>query len=152
MKVVVQRCMKASVIVDDNIVGAISQGLMLLVGFTEKDSIKEINYMVDKIINLRIFDDEKGIMNQSVLDTKGSILSVSQFTLYADTKKGRRPSYIKALNGEEAKKLYQTFNQKLKETGLNVQTGIFGANMKVDFINDGPITIILEKEGENNGK
>ena len=152
MKVVVQRCMKASVIVDDNIVGAISQGLMLLVGFTEKDSIKEINYMVDKIINLRIFDDENGVMNQSVLDTKGSILSVSQFTLYADTTKGRRPSYIKALNGEEAKKLYQTFNQKLKETGLNVQTGIFGANMKVDFINDGPITIILEKEGENNGK
>ena len=125
---------------------------MLLVGFTEKDSIKEINYMVDKIINLRIFDDENGVMNQSVLDTKGSILSVSQFTLYADTTKGRRPSYIKALNGEEAKKLYQTFNQKLKETGLNVQTGIFGANMKVDFINDGPITIILETEGENNGK
>ena len=91
-------------------------------------------------------------MNKSLLDTKGSILSVSQFTLYADTQKGRRPSYIKALNGEEAKKLYQTFNQKLKETGLNVQTGIFGANMKVDFVNDGPITIILEKEGKNNGK
>ena len=152
MKVVVQRCMKASVIVDDNTVGAISQGLMLLVGFTEKDGIKEINYMVDKIINLRIFDDEKGVMNKSLLDTKGSILSVSQFTLYADTQKGRRPSYIKALNGEEAKKLYQTFNQKLKETGLNVQTGIFGANMKVDFINDGPIKIILDKEGKNNGK
>lgn len=152
MKVVIQRCMKASVIVDDNTISTISQGLMLLVGFTEKDSIKEIDYMVDKIINLRIFDDEKGVMNKSLLDTKGSILSVSQFTLYADTKKGRRPSYIKALNGEEAKKLYQTFNQKLKETGLNVQTGIFGANMKVDFINDGPITIILEKEGENNGK
>lgn len=151
MKVIVQRCMKASVSVENKIVGKIDKGLMLLVGFTYGDTEKEIDYLIDKIVHLRIFDDDNGVMNQSLLDVRGSILSISQFTLYADTKKGRRPSYIKALNGEEANTLYQLFNQKLRQFTI-VEEGIFGADMKVDFINDGPVTIILEKEGENNGK
>lgn len=151
MKVIVQRCMKASVSVENKIVGKIDKGLMLLVGFTYGDTEKEIDYLIDKIVHLRIFDDENGVMNQSLLDVSGNILSISQFTLYADTRKGRRPSYIKALNGEEANTLYQLFNQKLRQFTI-VEEGIFGADMKVDFINDGPVTIILEKEGDNNGK
>lgn len=151
MKVIVQRCMKASVSVENKIVGKIDKGLMLFVGFTYGDTEKEIDYLIDKIVHLRIFDDENGVMNQSLLDVSGSILSISQFTLYADTRKGRRPSYIKALNGEEANTLYQLFNQKLRQFTI-VEEGIFGADMKVDFINDGPVTIILEKEGDNNGK
>ena len=101
--------------------------------------------MVDKVINLRIFDDKNGVMNKSIIDVGGSILSISQFTLYADTTKGRRPSYIKALNGEKATILYDEFNNKLRKTVINIETGIFGANMKVNKINDGPITIMLEK-------
>ena len=151
MKVIVQRCMKASVSVENKIVGKIDKGLMLLVGFTYGDTEKEIDYLIDKIVHLRIFDDENGVMNQSLLDVSGSILSISQFTLYADTRKGRRPSYIKALNGEEANTLYQLFNQKLRQFTI-VEEGIFGADMKVDFINDGPVTIILEKEGDLDGK
>lgn len=144
MKVVVQRCEKASVSVDDKLINAIENGLMILVGFTEGDTEKEIDYMVKKVANLRIFDDENGIMNKSVLDIKGSILSISQFTLYGDASKGNRPSYIKALNGEKATKLYDLFNEKLNEV-VPTKSGIFGAEMKIDFINDGPITIILEK-------
>ena len=101
--------------------------------------------MVDKVINLRIFDDESGVMNKSLIDTGGSILSVSQFTLYGDASKGRRPSYVKALSGEKAIILYNEFNQKLKDKNIHVETGIFGAEMKVSLINDGPITILLEK-------
>lgn len=145
MRIVVQRCKKAKVSVEEKVVGEISHGLMLLVGFTEGDNSTNINYLVDKVINLRIFDDEAGIMNKSLLDVGGSILSISQFTLYADTRKGRRPSYINALNGHLANKLYDEFNQKLKEQNIHVETGIFGADMQVDFINDGPITILLEK-------
>ena len=144
MKVVVQRCEKASVSVDGKLINAIENGLMILVGFTEGDTEKEIDYMVKKVANLRIFDDENGIMNKSVLDIKGSILSISQFTLYGDASKGNRPSYIKALNGEKATKLYDSFNEKLNEL-VPTKSGIFGAEMKIDFINDGPITIILEK-------
>lgn len=147
MRVIVQRCMKASVMVNDNVVGSIQQGLMLLVGFTEGDSLKEIDYMVDKILHLRIFDDEDGVMNLSLLDVGGSVLSVSQFTLYGDAKKGRRPSYVRALNGERASLLYQLFNDRLRESGALVETGIFGADMKVSLVNDGPVTIILEREG-----
>ena len=147
MRVIVQRCMKASVMVNDNVVGSIQQGLMLLVGFTEGDSLKEIDYMVDKIVHLRIFDDEDGVMNLSLLDVGGSVLSVSQFTLYGDAKKGRRPSYVRALNGERASLLYQLFNDRLRESGTLVETGIFGADMKVSLVNDGPVTIILEREG-----
>ena len=145
MRIVVQRCIKASVEVDNKIVGKIGNGLMLLVGFTQGDTSKEIDFMVDKVINLRIFDDEAGVMNKSLLDTGGSILSVSQFTLYADASKGRRPSYVNALSGDLAVKLYEEFNQKLKDKSVQVETGIFGAEMKVELINDGPVTILLEK-------
>ena len=145
MRIIVQRCDEASVKVDNKIVGKIAKGLMLLVGFTEGDTSNEIDYMVDKVINLRIFDDESGVMNKSLIDTDGSILSVSQFTLYGDASKGRRPSYVKALSGEKAIVLYNEFNQKLKDKNIHVETGIFGAEMKVSLINDGPITILLEK-------
>ena len=145
MKVLVQRVLSSSVEVDNKIVGQINKGLMLLVGFTDSDTDKEIDYMVDKIINLRIFDDENGVMNKSLIDVNGSILSISQFTLYADTRKGIRPSYIKALSGDKAILLYDKFNNKLKEENIKVETGIFGADMKVSLINDGPITIMLEK-------
>lgn len=145
MKVLVQRVLSAKVEVDNKVVGSIDKGLLLFVGFTQSDSSKEIDYMVDKVLNLRIFDDENGVMNKSLLEVKGSILSVSQFTLYADSSKGRRPSYINALNGTEAVTLYNEFNDKLKNTSINIQTGIFGADMQVSLINDGPITIMLEK-------
>lgn len=145
MRVLVQRVTSANVKVDNKIVGEINYGLLLLVGFTQSDTSKEIDYMVDKVINLRIFDDENGVMNKSLLDTKGSLLSVSQFTLYADATKGRRPSYINALNGDKAIVLYNEFNKKLKEKNIQVATGIFGADMQVELINDGPITIMLEK-------
>lgn len=145
MKVLIQRVLSSSVTVEDKIVGKIDKGLLIFVGFTEGDSEKEINNMVDKIINLRIFDDENGVMNKSLLDVKGSILSISQFTLYADASKGRRPSYIKALGGDSASVLYNKFNQKLKDTNIPIEEGIFGADMKVNLINDGPITIMLEK-------
>ena len=145
MRVVVQRCDDAKVTVDNKVVGKIGKGMMILVGFTDTDTSKEIDYMVDKVINLRIYDDEFGVMNKSLLDTNGSILSISQFTLYGDASKGRRPSYIKALSGDKAAILYDEFNQKLKAQNVHVETGIFGAEMKVTFTNDGPITILLEK-------
>ena len=145
MRVVVQRCNEASVAVDKKVVGKIKDGMMILVGFTEGDDSKTIDYMVDKVINLRIYDDEKGIMNKSLIDSGGSILSVSQFTLYADASKGRRPSYVKALSGDRAIELYNEFNEKLKKQNVHVETGIFGAEMKVSLINDGPVTILLEK-------
>ena len=146
MKIIAQRALDASVEVDKEIIGEIKKGLVLLVGFTEGDDKETIIKMINKVINLRIFDDENGVMNKSLLDTKGSILSISQFTLYADTKKGRRPSYIKALGGEAAIKLYDEFNNMLKENNIDVQTGKFGADMKVKFTNDGPVTIILDSE------
>ena len=144
MKVLVQRCDKASVKVNNEIVGKIDKGMMILVGFTQTDTSEIIDYMVDKVLNLRIYDDESGVMNKNIQDVGGSILSVSQFTLYADTRKGRRPSYINALNGEKATLLYDEFNNKLKKQ-IHVETGIFGADMKVELINDGPVTIMLEK-------
>ena len=144
MRVLVQRSGKAKVEVDGKITGSIDRGLMLLVGFTEGDSIKEIEYLARKVVNLRIFDDENGVMNKSILDVGGSVLSVSQFTLYADTTKGNRPSYINALGGDEAIKLYEAFNKEL-EKYVEVGTGVFGAEMQVSFTNDGPITIMLER-------
>lgn len=143
MKVVVQRSKESSVLVDNKVVGHITNGLVLLVGFTQTDTIEDIKYLTDKIVNLRIFDDENGVMNQSLLDKQGSILSISQFTLYADTKKGRRPNYLNALNGEEAILLYNQFNEELKKQ-VPVETGIFGADMEVHITNDGPVTILLE--------
>ncbi len=145
MKVLVQRVLSSNVKVDNKVVGSINNGLLLFVGFTLNDTSKEIDYMVDKVINLRIFDDEKGIMNKSLLEVNGNVLSISQFTLYADSTKGRRPSYINALNGDKAIVLYDEFNRKLKDKNIKVETGIFGADMQVELINDGPITIMLEK-------
>lgn len=145
MKVVVQRVKESSVKVDKKIVGTIGYGYMLLVSFTNKDDSSIIDYMINKILNLRIIDDDNHIMNKSILDINGSILSISQFTLYGDTKKGNRPSYINALKGSEAIKLYNLFNEKLSKF-IHVETGVFGADMEVSLINDGPVTIILEKE------
>ena len=144
MRVLVQRCDRASVTVDNKIVGSIDKGMMILVGFTQTDTSENIDYMVEKVLNLRIYDDESGVMNKSILEVGGSILSVSQFTLYADTRKGRRPSYVNALNGEKSTLLYDEFNEKLRKY-IHVETGIFGADMKVELINDGPVTIMLEK-------
>ena len=152
MRIVVQRSKFSEVTVNNVVNGQINNGLTLLVGFTYNDDEKVIDYMVDKVINLRIFDDENGVMNKSLLETSGSILSISQFTLYGDASKGRRPSYIKALRGEEAIILYDLFNKKLRDKGIDVQTGIFGAEMLVNILNDGPITILLEKENKNEGK
>lgn len=143
MKVVVQRSKYSSVSVNNKLVNEINNGLVLLVSFTYGDNYENILKMTKKIANLRIFDDEKGIMNRSILDTKGEILSISQFTLYADTKKGNRPSYMNALNGEEAIKLYDLFNKEMNKY-VNTLPGMFGEEMIVNITNDGPITIILE--------
>ena len=144
MKVLVQRSGKSSVSVSSKVVGKIDSGLVLFVGFTEGDDISNINYLVKKVLNLRIFPDENGVMNKSILDYGGSILSISQFTLYADTKKGNRPSYINALSGVYSSKLYDEFNKVLSES-IHVETGIFGADMEVDITNIGPTTIMLER-------
>lgn len=144
MKVVLQRCKNAKVTVDGDITGQIDHGYMLLVGITTTDTEKEVDYLVEKIVGLRLFEDENGKMNHSIQETNGSILSVSQFTLYADTKRGRRPSFIEAARPEQAKPLWELFNDKLLAKGIQVETGIFGAMMDVTFTNDGPVTIMLE--------
>ena len=143
MKVVVQRSKKSSVSVDGKLVNEIDNGMVLLVSFTQGDTIDNILKMTKKIANLRIFDDEEGVMNKSILDVGGEILSISQFTLYGDTTKGNRPSYIKALNGEEAIKLYETFNEEMNKYVVT-KPGVFGAEMMVNISNDGPITLIME--------
>lgn len=144
MKVVVQRCKTAKCIIDNKIVGQIDHGYMLLVGFTHNDNIEVIDKMVKKIINLRIFEDEQGKMNKNILQVNGSILSISQFTLYANTNEGNRPSFSNAMKPDLASNLYNIFNAKLKENNIHVECGIFGADMQIDFVNDGPVTIILE--------
>ena len=145
MRVIVQRCIKAKVSVNDKLVNEVDKGLMILVGFTQTDTEKEIDYCVKKVSKLRIFDDENGVMNKSVIDIGGSILSISQFTLYGNPYEGNRPSYVKALNGQESIKLYDLFNQKLNEI-VPTKPGIFGAEMMIDFINDGPVTIIIDTD------
>lgn len=145
MKVIIQRTTNAKVLVNNQTVGQINKGLLVLVGFTQEDTEQKIDWMVNKIINLRVFDDENKVMNLSIKDINGSILSVSQFTLYADTKKGNRPSYINALSGDKAINLYNKFNEKLKTQNIQVEQGVFGEDMQVTFTNDGPVTIILEK-------
>ncbi|TCP32271.1 D-tyrosyl-tRNA(Tyr) deacylase [Scopulibacillus darangshiensis] len=147
MRVVVQRAKNASVSVEKTIVGQIEHGLMLLVGFKHDDNEQDLKYVADKIAGLRIFEDADGKMNDSVIDVEGHILSVSQFTLYGDVSKGRRPSFTEAARPEQAKALYEAFNQLLAEKGLTVETGIFGAMMDVSFTNDGPVTIIVESKG-----
>ena len=144
MRVLIQRSEDASVKVDDKIVGKIDQGLVVFVGFTDGDGIEEISYLAKKIVNLRIFPDEDGVMNKSILDFGGKILSVSQFTLYADCKKGNRPSYFAAMNNHEAIHFYELFNEELRKY-VEVETGEFGADMDVSITNIGPTTIWLER-------
>lgn len=145
MKVVLQRCKYASCTVDNKLISEINHGLTLFVGFTENDTLSDLDTIIKKIIHLRIFNDDTGLMNKSILETGGSILSISQFTLFADTKKGNRPSFAKALNREKAADLYQQFNQKLSEFVL-LKTGIFGADMLINLENDGPVTILLDSK------
>jgi D-tyrosyl-tRNA(Tyr) deacylase len=147
MKVVVQRSKHSSVCVDNKLVSEIDYGLVILVGFSIDDDISDINYITRKVLNLRIFDDESGIMNKSIIDVGGSILSISQFTLQASTKDGNRPSYINAMKGDNAIKLYEEFNKELSQS-VNVLTGIFGADMEVNITNDGPITIIIDSKNK----
>lgn len=144
MKVLLQRCKNASVTVDGQVTGKIQNGYLLLVGITTTDTEKEIDYLVEKVVGLRLFEDAEGKMNHSIEQVQGSILSVSQFTLYADTRKGRRPSFTGAARPEVAKPLWELFNNKLLAKGLKVETGVFGAMMDVTFTNDGPVTIMLE--------
>lgn len=146
MKLLIQRSKKSKVIVDNKIVGEIEKGLVVLVGFTHKDTIDDIKRLTKKLVNLRIFDDDNHIMNKSILDVKGQILSISQFTLYADCKKGNRPSYINSMKTNEAKKLYELFNEEIKKYNIHLETGIFQSDMLVEISNDGPVTIILESE------
>ncbi|HNW49085.1 MAG TPA: D-aminoacyl-tRNA deacylase [Bacteroidales bacterium] len=149
MKVVIQRVSEASVSVEGNITGKIGHGLMILVGIEESDNESDIEYLTKKIVNLRIFDDSQGVMNISLLDTGGEILLVSQFTLHAQTKKGNRPSYIKAARPETAIPLYEKFKKSLTlASGREVKCGIFGAEMKVSLVNEGPVTIIIDTKEE----
>lgn len=145
MRVVVQRCSRAEVRIDGQTVGQIGRGFLLLVGVTDGDSEAQADLLAKKVAQMRIFEDSEGKMNLALKDVDGAILSISQFTLYADCKKGNRPSFIRAARPETAAPLYDYFNARLRsEYGLQVETGRFGADMKVDFINDGPVTILLD--------
>lgn len=145
MRIVVQRCTRAEVRIAGTVVGRIGQGFMLLVGITDTDTIADADLLAKKIAQLRVFEDPDGKMNLALADVGGAILSISQFTLYADCRKGNRPSFIRAARPEQASPLYDYFNQTLRTTyGLTVETGRFGADMQVDFVNDGPVTILLD--------
>lgn len=146
MRVLLQRVQNAAVTVDSREIGKIGRGFLLLVGFTTGDTLAEVEYLAKKIAKLRVFEDETGKLNLDLKQIEGAILSVSQFTLYADTKKGNRPSFTKALAPAEAENLYEAFNEKLCQAGFAVATGKFGAEMQVSLVNDGPVTICLEKE------
>ena len=146
MRCVVQRVKESSVSVNGETVGAIGPGLMVLIGVSTDDTDTDLKYMTDKVPNLRIFDDENGVMNRSVLDVGGSILAVSQFTLYGDARGGRRPSYIRAARPEEANQMYERLVAAWRDKGVHVETGIFRADMQVSLINDGPVTILLDSE------
>lgn len=149
MKVVIQRVSQASVTIKKNIVAQINQGLLILIGIEDSDNQEDINWLTSKIANLRIFADENEVMNLSIKDIKGEIIVVSQFTLHAATKKGNRPSYIKAAKPEIAITLYENFVSQIeKEVGYSVQTGQFGADMKVALVNDGPVTIIIDTKNK----
>ena len=145
MRCVVQKVNHSSVTVDGKLINEIGRGLRVLVGFTDTDTIDDLNYCVRKVANLRVFEDENDVMNLSVIDVGGEILSISQFTLYGDVRKGNRPSYIKALGGEKAKPLYEQFNKMLNEF-VPTKDGVFGADMKIDLLNDGPTTIIIDSD------
>ena len=144
MRLLVQRSGRANCVVDGNVTGEIESGLVLLVGFTDGDNLEKIEYLAKKLVNLRIFPDSNDVMNLSILDYGGSVLSISQFTLYADTKKGNRPSYVNAMGGEEASKLYDLFNKALSNY-VKVEVGVFGGDMNISLTNIGPTTILLER-------
>ena len=146
MKIVVQRVKEANVKVDNEIVGKISEGLMLLIGVDEDDDTNDADWLIKKIIDLRIFSDQEGKMNLSVKDISGEILCISQFTLISDYKKGNRPSYIKAAKPEKAIPLFEYFKQEIKKSGLKIESGIFGADMKVSPLNDGPVTLVFDSK------
>ena len=147
MKVVIQRALASSVEVDNKLINKIEKGMVILVGVNVEDTSEDVDYLVRKTLNLRIFDDENGVMNKSILDVGGEILSISQFTLQASTKDGNRPSYINAMKGEEAVKLYEEYNKKLNEK-VKTFPGVFGAEMKVSITNDGSITIIIDSKNK----
>ncbi|MDO4376379.1 MAG: D-aminoacyl-tRNA deacylase [bacterium] len=147
MKVVIQRALASSVEVDNKLINKIEKGMVILVGVNVEDTSEDVDYLVRKTLNLRIFDDENGVMNKSILDAGGEILSISQFTLQASTKDGNRPSYINSMKGEEAVKLYEEYNKKLNEK-VKTYPGVFGAEMKVSITNDGPITIIIDSKNK----
>lgn len=148
MRVVVQRVSRAQVTVDERIVGAVDGGLLLLVGIRQGDTEAELRWMAEKVPDLRIFPDQGGKMNRSLMEAGGAILAVSQFTLYGDCKKGRRPSFIDAAPGPEASRLFDCFVDLLRKRGLQVATGVFGADMQVTLVNDGPVTLIVEREAK----
>ena len=146
MRAVVQRVTSSSVSVDGVVIGKIDKGFNVLIGISKDDTVEDLQYIKDKIINLRVFHDENDKMNLSLLDIKGEILAISQFTLYGDCRKGRRPNFMEAKGGEEAKALYDEFIDLLKTSNLKVETGEFGAEMKVEINNDGPVTILLDSK------
>ena len=146
MRIVLTTVLSASVTIDNEVVGKINRGFCVLVGFTHDDNQEVVDKMLDKMLGLRVFPDENGLTNLSIYDIKGEILSVSQFTLYADLAKGRRPSFVNAMKPDEAKALYEYFNEQIKVKYGAVQTGIFGADMKVSSVNDGPFTVIMDSK------
>jgi D-tyrosyl-tRNA(Tyr) deacylase len=146
MKVVVQRSSQANVTVEGKITGEIDFGFVVLVGITHEDSLDDVQFVADKIANLRVFQDEEGKMNRSLLDVGGQVLSISQFTLYGDCRKGRRPNFMQAAKPEHAEPLYEQFNNALREKGITVETGLFGAMMDVQLNNQGPVTLIIESK------
>jgi len=146
MKAVIQRAKNASVTVDNQIIGEIDYGFVVLLGITHEDTMEDVEYIVNKIIHLRVFEDENQKMNLSLKNVDGSILSISQFTLYGDTRKGRRPSFIKAAKPEHANTLYEAFNKRIESEKINVETGQFGAMMDVQFTNEGPVTLIIDSK------
>lgn len=148
MRAVIQRVSQAKVVVDENTVGQIGKGFMILLGVHEEDTQADVDYLVGKISKLRVFEDEQQKMNRSIIDVGGEILSISQFTLFADTKKGNRPSFVQAAKPDVAIPLYEAFNEGLRQAGIPVETGIFGADMKCHLVNDGPVTIIIDSQNK----
>jgi D-tyrosyl-tRNA(Tyr) deacylase len=148
VRAIVQRVNSSNVKVDDKIIGEISKGFNILLGISKEDTAEDLKYICDKILNLRVFEDEDDKMNLSIQEVKGELLVISQFTLYGDCRKGRRPNFMNAMGGDEAIKLYEDVLNTLKESGLKVACGEFGANMVVDIVNDGPVTIMLDSKKE----
>lgn len=148
MRAVIQRVSQAKVVVDENTVGQIKRGFMILLGVHEEDTQADVDYLVGKISKLRVFEDDQQKMNRSIIDVGGEILSISQFTLFADTKKGNRPSFVQAAKPDTAIPLYESFNEGLRQAGIPVETGIFGADMKCHLVNDGPVTIIIDSQNK----